>query len=232
VIRIDTHDWSDVAAALDAHGFAPVPGLLTAAECAGIADLYETEGPFRSHVRMARHGFGQGEYKYFAAPLPPLVAALRTALYPRLVPVARRWAARLGCGRGYPEAHADYLARCHAAGQTRPTPLLLRYGPGDYNCLHQDLYGAEVFPLQVVITLDRPGIDYRGGELMLVEQRPRMQSIGHVLTPGQGDAVVFAVNDRPRQGRRGDHRVRMQHGVSMVTAGRRRALGIIFHDAA
>jgi len=186
---------------------------------------------FRSRVVMARHGFGRGEYKYFSHPLPPLIASLRRALYPRLVPVANRWRAAMGQAADFPSCHADYLARCHAAGQRRPTPLLLQYGPGDYNCLHQDLYGEQVFPLQVVLLLSEPGRDFEGGELVMTEQRPRMQSRPMVLPLRQGDAAVIAVNQRPVQGTRGVYRVTMRHGVSAVRSGLRHTAGIIFHDA-
>jgi hypothetical protein len=181
---------------------------------------------------MARHGFGRGEYRYFAYPLPPLVADLRASLYPRLAPLANRWHERMGLPARFPAEHDAFLERCHAAGQRRPTPLLLRYGPGDYNCLHQDLYGDHVFPIQLAILLSRPGADFTGGEFVLTEQRPRMQSRAQVVPLGQGDAVLFAVNQRPQAGTRGDYRVTMRHGVSSVTAGRRHMLGIIFHDAA
>lgn len=224
-------DWSAVSDALDAQGWAVLPRLLETAECASIAALYE-DGAFRSTVNMARHGFGRGEYRYFAYPLSPPVQRLRTGLYPRLAPVANRWHARMGIERRFPDDHADWLAECHAAGQARPTPLLLRYGPGDYNCLHQDLYGDHVFPLQVAVLLSAPGRDFEGGEFLLTEQRPRMQSRGSVVPLSQGDAVVFAVSQRPVAGSRGDYRVTMRHGVSAVRSGRRHTMGIIFHDAA
>jgi hypothetical protein len=228
---VDTADWPRVAAALDAQGWATLPGLLDAAECGRLAALYEGEG-FRSRVVMQRHGFGQGEYKYFADPLPAPIPALRAALYAGLAPVANGWHERLGLAPRFPARHDDYLARCHAAGQGKPTPLLLRYGPGDYNCLHQDLYGAFVFPLQATVLLSRPGADFTGGEFVLTEQRPRMQSRVEVVPLGQGDAVVFAVNLRPQRGTRGDYRVAMRHGVSRVRSGRRHTLGLILHDAA
>lgn len=229
--RVDAIDWPAVAASLDAEGWAVVPGLLAGAECAALAARYDATDGFRNHVHMARHGFGRGEYRYFSYPLPPLVADLRTALYARLAPIANRWHARMGMVGRFPEAHADFLARCHAAGQARPTPLLLNYGPGDYNCLHQDLYGEHVFPLQLAVLLSAPGDDFTGGEFLLTEQRPRMQSRAAVVPLGKGDAVVFAVNARPVQGARGDYRVAMRHGVSALRTGQRRTLGLIFHDA-
>ena len=209
-----------------------LPGLLSGAECDATAALYGPGPAFRSHVVMARHGFGQGEYRYFAYPLPPLVQALRTMLYPRLAPIANRWHERMGIDGRFPDDHAAFLDRCHDAGQKRPTPLLLRYGAGDYNCLHQDLYGEHVFPLQVAVLLAAPGDDFSGGEFVLTEQRPRMQSRAEVVPLGKGDAVVFAVNQRPHRGTRGDYRVAMRHGVSKVRSGHRHTLGIIFHDAA
>ena len=230
--RVDRYDWPGLAAELDAYGAAVIPGLLTPGECASIAALYPDESHFRSRIVMARHGFGQGEYKYFAYPLPPLVAELRDALYPHLAPIANRWHEAMGLPARFPARHAEFVKRCHAAGQTRPTPLVLRYGPGDYNALHQDLYGEHVFPLQVAILLSRPGIDFEGGEFVLTEQRPRMQSRASVVPLGHGDGVVFAVNSRPVKGRRGSYRTKMRHGVSTVRAGRRHTLGIIFHDAA
>ncbi|WCM29925.1 2OG-Fe(II) oxygenase [Sphingomonas sp. QA11] len=208
-----------------------LPGLLSAAECDATAALYGPGPAFRSHVVMARHGFGQGEYRYFAYPLPPLVAGLRGALYPRLAPIANRWNERMGIDVRFPGDHAAFLDRCHEAGQSRPTPLLLRYGAGDYNCLHQDLYGEHVFPLQVAILLSAPGEDFTGGEFVLTEQRPRMQSRAEVVPLARGDAVVFAVNQRPHRGTRGDYRVALRHGVSKVRTGHRHTLGIIFHDA-
>lgn len=229
--RAGAMDWAAVLAELDAQGWAVLPKLLTGAGCDGVAGLYDGEG-FRSRVVMARHGFGQGEYRYFAYPLPPLVEGLRTALYPRLAPIANRWNERMGVGVRYPGSHAAFLERCHQAGQTRPTPLLLRYGMGDYNCLHQDLYGEHVFPLQVAALLSEPGQDFEGGEFVLTEQRPRMQTRAAVVPLGKGDAVLFAVSSRPVAGGRGDCRVLLRHGVSKVRAGRRHTLGIIFHDAA
>lgn len=225
------HDWTAIESALDREGWAVLPGLLTPQSCADLAAVYDADALFRSTVTMARHGFGRGEYRYFAYPLPPVVSALRTALYPHLAGIANRWHARMGMERRFPAAHADFLAECHAGGQMRPTPLLLRYGPGDYNCLHQDLYGEHVFPLQVAVLLSAPGTDFKGGELVLTEQRPRMQSRASVVPLAQGDAVVFAVNQRPVRGSRGDYRVTMRHGVSTIRRGRRHTLGIIFHDA-
>ena len=230
--RLAAFDWADIAASLDMRGWAVLPALLGAEQCRRVAALYDEETGFRSHVHMARHGFGRGEYRYFAYPLPPLVAALRTALYARLAGQANDWAARMGQAGDFPADHADFAARCHAAGQARPTPLLLRYGPGDYNCLHQDLYGAHVFPLQVALLLSAPGEDFTGGEFVLTEQRPRMQSRASVVPLNRGDAVIFAVNSRPVRGTRGDYRVTMRHGVSEVRSGRRHTLGVIFHDAA
>ena len=230
--RLAAADWGALAASLDAEGWAVLPGLLPADRCEEIASLYDGSDGFRSRIVMARHGFGRGEYRYFAYPLPPLVAELRTSLYARLAPIANRWHARMGMAARFPVDHAAFLARCHAADQTRPTPLLLRYGPGDYNCLHQDLYGAHVFPLQVAALLSEPGADFEGGELVLTEQRPRMQSRAMVVPLRKGDAVVFAVNARPVAGTRGPYRVHMRHGVSALRAGRRHTLGLIFHDAA
>ncbi|MBA3942012.1 MAG: proline hydroxylase [Sphingopyxis sp.] len=224
-------DWDTVAAILDAEGWAVLPGLLDGAACDEVAALYAGEAGFRSHIHMARHGFGRGEYRYFAYPLPPLVADLRAALYPRLAPIANHWHERMGTAVRFPAGHDAFLARCHAAGQRRPTPLLLQYGAGDYNCLHQDLYGEHVFPLQAAVLLSAPGADFAGGEFVLTEQRPRMQSRAAVVPLGKGDAVIFAVNARPVRGSRGDYRVAMRHGVSRIREGRRHTLGIIFHDA-
>jgi hypothetical protein len=221
-----------VDSALDTEGCAIVRGLLSPAECREMASLYADAERFRSRVVMARHGFGRGEYQYFAYPLPEPIAELRAALYPRLAEIANGWNAAMGLATRYPEEHAEFLARCHDAGQTRPTPLLLRYGEGDYNCLHQDLYGEHVFPLQVAILLSRPGVDFEGGEFVLTEQRPRMQTRPQVLDLRQGDAAVFAVHQRPVAGTRGVYRVNMRHGVSKLHAGERFTLGIIFHDAA
>jgi len=216
---------------LDLHGCAIFEKLLTPEECRAFAALYPEERRFRSTVHMARHGFGKGEYRYFRYPLPDKLAELRTTLYRRLVPVANRWNERMGIDRRYPAEHADYLAECHAAGQVRPTPLILQYGPGDYNCLHQDLYGELVFPLQVAVLLSEPGRDFTGGEFVLTEQRPRMQSRAEVVPLGLGDGVAFAVNQRPVTGSRGSYRVAMRHGVSRIRSGHRHTLGIIFHDA-
>jgi uncharacterized protein len=229
--RVAAMDWTRVAADLDASGVAPLEGLLTADECVELAALYDNERSFRSTIVMARHGFGRGEYKYFAYPLPGIVAALRPALYAPLVPIANRWNEAMGIDVRYPAAHTDFIKRCHAAGQTRPTPLLLKYGAGDYNCLHQDLYGEHVFPLQVVILLSEPGNDFTGGEFVLTEQRPRMQSRAEVVPLKRGDAAVFAVHHRPVQGTRGSYRVTMRHGVSRLRSGHRQTAGIIFHDA-
>ena len=230
--RVDAIDWAGVAAALDADGAALVEGLLARAQCEALAALYDEDAVFRSRVVMARHGFGRGEYRYFAYPLPDLVAELRAAFYPHLAPIANRWHEAMGLVARFPARHADFLARCHAAGQARPTPLLLRYAAGDHNCLHQDLYGEHVFPLQLVVLLAEPGRDFEGGEFVLTEQRPRMQSRPLVLPLRQGDAALIAVHQRPVQGTRGPYRVNLRHGVSTVRAGRRHALGIIFHDAA
>jgi hypothetical protein len=230
--RVSGIDWDRAAKDLDTRGWAVLPGLLSDAECEAASTLYGPSETFRSHVVMARHGFGQGEYRYFAYPLPPLVEQLRTELYPRLAPLANRWHERMGIDVRFPGDHAAFLDRCHAAGQARPTPLLLQYGPGDYNCLHQDLYGDHVFPLQVAVLLSQPDTDFDGGEFILTEQRPRMQSRASVVPLGKGDAVVFAVNARPHRGSKGDYRVKLRHGVSTVRSGQRHTLGIIFHDAA
>ncbi|KYF93325.1 proline hydroxylase [Sorangium cellulosum] len=230
--RVASVDWARVSQDLDAHGCAVIEGLLTGAECGDLAALYARDELFRSRVVMARHGFGRGEYKYFARPLPALVDSLRTRLYPRLAPVANRWSAAMGLDVRYPEELAGFVERCHAAGQVQPTPLLLQYGEGDYNCLHQDLYGELVFPLQVAILLSEPERDFTGGELVMTEQRPRMQSRPMVVPLRQGDAAVFAVRHRPVQGTRGVYRVNMRHGVSRVRSGHRHTVGIIFHDAA
>jgi hypothetical protein len=225
-------DWTGIAGELDAHGCAMLDALLSPQECRALAGLYAHDALFRSQVVMARHGFGRGEYKYFSYPLPDVVASLRDTIYPRLVPIANRWNAAMGSEVRYPDTHAAFLQRCHAAGQSRPTPLLLQYGAGDYNCLHQDLYGEHVFPLQVAILLSEPGRDFSGGEFVLTEQRPRMQSRVEVLPWRQGDAVIFAVHQRPVPGTRGSYRVNLRHGVSRVRSGHRHTLGIIFHDAA
>ena len=229
--RVGAVDWAGVAGNLDERGTATIQGLLDARECGEVAALYGRDDVFRSRVVMARHNFGRGEYRYFSYPLPSLVHELRTSLYERLVPVANGWNAALNVELRYPARHADFVARCRAAGQLRPTPLLLSYESGDYNCLHQDLYGEQVFPLQVAILLSQPGRDFTGGELVLTEQRPRMQSRAEVVALEQGDAVVFAVHQRPAKGSRGFYRVNMRHGVSRVRSGSRRTLGIIFHDA-
>lgn len=225
-------DWPNVLAELDANGAACIGALLDAEACRAMAARYQNPDGFRSRVVMQRHGYGQGEYRYFDYPLPDPVAALRGAIYPQLVPLANRWCERMNLETRYPADHADYLARCHAAGQTRPTPLLLQYGAGDYNCLHQDLYGAEVFPFQLAVLLSQPGVDFTGGEFVLTEQRPRMQSRPEVVSLMQGDAVLFAVHHRPVQGSRGSYRVNLRHGVSRIRSGQRHTLGIIFHDAA
>jgi len=224
-------DWTRIAAELDAQGWALTGPILTPADCAALAALYPGDAGFRSRVVMARHGFGQGEYKYFAYPLPAPVQRLRQGLYGPLAEIANRWAERLGEARRFPAALDDMLARCHAAGQVRPTPLMLTYGPGDYNCLHQDLYGEHVFPLQAAFLLDQPGRDFEGGEFVLVEQRPRQQSRPQVVPLAQGEGVIFAVRERPADGARGVHRRVLRHGVSTIRSGRRRTLGVIFHDA-
>jgi len=224
-------DWAAVSQRLDTAGYAILPGLLSPQDCADVAALYDREDLFRSRVVMARHNFGRGEYQYFCYPHPPLIARLREGLYGPLARIANRWADALGDAARFPETHAVYLARCHEAGQVRPTPLLLRYGPGDYNCLHQDLYGDLVFPLQAAVLLDEPGRDFEGGEFVLTEQRPRMQSRAMVVPLRRGDAAVFPVNQRPVRGSRGFYRVAMRHGVSEVRAGKRHVLGLIFHDA-
>lgn len=224
-------DWSGVEAALDAEGWATIEGLLSPQDCRKLAGSYGDDGLFRSRVVMARHGFGKGEYKYFSYPLPDAVAKLRAVLYPHLVPIANRWNETMGIDVRYPAAHEAFLERCHRAGQVRPTPLLLRYEPGDYNCLHQDLYGEHVFPLQVAVLLSDPAADFTGGEFVITEQRPRMQSRASVVPLDQGDAVVFAVHHRPVQGSRGPYRVMLRHGVSKLRIGARHTLGLIFHDA-
>jgi hypothetical protein len=225
-------DWRVVAEALDAEGYALLPGLLDATACAALAQRYTDDALFRSRVVMARHGYGRGEYRYFAYPLPEPIAGLREALYPPLAGIANHWNESLTIALRHPPSHREYLERCHAAGQARPTPLLLQYGPGDYNCLHQDLYGEQVFPLQVAILLSQPGRDFSGGEFVLTEQRPRMQSRAMVVPLTQGDAVIFPVRQRPVLGSGGRvHRVNLRHGVSRVTEGRRHVAGIIFHDA-
>ena len=229
--RLDQIDWQRISADLDAQGCAVFHKLLTSGECRALSSLYPDDARFRSRIVMARHGFGRGEYKYFNYPLPDPIAALRSALYGPLSAIANRWNETMGIDVRFPVDHAAFLKRCHAAGQTRPTPLLLQYDAGDYNCLHQDLYGEHVFPLQVAILLSQPGEDFTGGEFVLTEQRPRMQSRAEVVSLTQGDAVVFAVHHRPVAGTRGSYRVNLRHGVSRVKTGRRHTLGVIFHDA-
>ncbi len=229
--RIAALPWPALYEALDAHGNALIPGLLSAKECAALSARYDDHAAFRSRVVMSRYGFGSGEYKYYAYPLPAVVQDLRAALYPHLVDIANRWNETLDSPVRYPASHADFLARCHEAGQQRPTPLMLKYGSGDYNCLHQDIYGEHVFPLQVAVLLSQPGNDFSGGEFVVTEQRPRQQSRAEVVPLQQGDAVVFAVSHRPAQGARGAYRVNLRHGVSRVRAGQRFTLGVIFHDA-
>ena len=230
--RVAALPWPRIETELATRGCATTGPLFTPDECAALTALYGQDKPFRSRVVMQRHGFGQGEYKYFDYPLPVTLSDWREALYERLAPLANAWAPALGVDTPYPLRHAEYIARCHAAGQTRPTPLLLRYEPGDYNCLHQDLYGELQFPLQLTVLLSRPGEDFGGGEFVLTEQRPRMQSRAEVVPLQQGEAVIFAVNQRPVQGTRGTYRVTMRHGVSRVRSGQRMTLGLIFHDAA
>jgi uncharacterized protein len=229
--RADRVDWSAVSAELDAYGCARLPGILKTSECSALASLYNRPEHFRSHIIMARHGFGRGEYRYFRYPLPEMVETLRSTLYPRLAPMANAWQEALGSETRFPPNHEDFLARCHEAGQLRPTPLLLQYVEGDYNCLHQDLYGAHVFPFQVAFLLSSPDQDFTGGEFVVTEQRPRMQSRAEVVRLGQGDAVVFAVHHRPVRGGRGVYRVTLRHGVSRIRSGKRHTMGIIFHDA-
>ena len=229
--RVDGFDWQRIGRDLDQQGNALMEQLLSPAECRAIAGLYPNDHVFRSRVVMERHGFGRGEYKYFNYPLPDLLSELRTAVYPHLVPVANRWNEAMGIDVRYPEKHADFIECCHDAGQIRPTPLLLQYGVDDYNCLHQDLYGQHVFPLQLAILLSDPGADFTGGEFIMTEQRPRMQSRPMVAPLRQGDGVVFAVHNRPVRGTRGPYRVNLRHGVSRIRSGRRHTVGIIFHDA-
>jgi hypothetical protein len=229
--RVQDLDWPALSADLDANGWAILKSLLSADECALISGLYNDERRFRSHIIMARHGFGRGEYKYFSYPLPDLITGLRTAMYPHLAPIANRWNESMGIPVRYPDSHALFIERCHQAGQTRPTPLLLQYASGDYNALHQDLYGEHAFPLQLAILLSEPERDFTGGEFVLTEQRPRMQSRAEVVPLRQGDGVVFAVHHRPVQGTRGSYRVNLRHGVSRLRSGHRHTLGIIFHDA-
>jgi hypothetical protein len=229
--RIEAYEWQALAQELDGFGCAVLPKLLSPVECRALSGLYPAEEHFRSHVHMARHGFGKGEYRYFKYPLPDLLEGLRTALYPRLVDVANEWNERMGIDERYPDKHASFLRQCHDAGQSRPTPLLLQYVPGDFNCLHQDLYGDLFFPIQVAILLSEPGADFTGGEFVLTEQRPRMQSRAEVVPLHQGDAVAFAVHNRPVKGSKGNYRVNLRHGVSRVRSGLRHTAGIIFHDA-
>ena len=224
-------DWAAISTSLNEYGNAVLAGMLTPQDCEALTGLYQNEGAFRSRVVMERHGFGRGEYKYFSYPLPDAVQALRTSLYRHLAPVANEWNALMKLDVRYPAEHAAFLERCHAAGQPRPTPLLLRYETGDFNCLHQDLYGEHVFPIQVAFLLSEPGRDFTGGEFVLAEQRPRMQSRPEVVALRQGDAVAFAVHNRPVRGSRGNYRVSLRHGVSRLRSGRRYTLGIIFHDA-
>jgi len=229
--RVAALDLRRLGADLDGQGAATIERLLTAPQCEALASMYSRDELFRSRVVMSRHGFGQGEYRYFRYPLPPWIDELRAAAYTRLAPIANRWHEAMGHAVRFPDHHDAFIARCHAAGQTRPTPLLLRYGAGDYNCLHQDLYGEHVFPLQVVLLLSQPGRDFDGGEFVMTEQRPRMQSRAEVVPLRQGDGVVFAVQHRPVQGTRGVYRVTLRHGVSRIRTGRRYTVGIIFHDA-
>lgn len=229
--RVEALDWKEIASGLDEQGNAVLAHLLAPTECEWLAGLYSDDSVFRSRVVMGRHGFGRGEYKYFRYPLPNVIAELRTALYRRLAPIANRWNEAMGMEVRYPQEHGEFIRRCHEAGQVRPTPLLLQYEAGDYNCLHQDLYGEHVFPIQVALLLSEPGRDFTGGEFVLTEQRPRMQSRAEVVPLRQGDAVAFAVHHRPVRGTRGTYRVNLRHGVSRLRSGRRHTLGIIFHDA-
>lgn len=229
--RVETLDWARAQDELDTQGWTIAANLLSHLEADQIAALYSQPQGFRSHVIMGRHGFGRGEYRYFSYPLPSLIQSLRTAAYSNLAPIANRWCERLGQLTRFPPVHAAFLERCHAAGQLRPTPLLLRYGPQDYNCLHRDLYGEQVFPIQIAILLDQPGEDFDGGEFVMTEQRPRMQTRPMVLPLRKGDAAIFAVNTRPMKGVRGDYQVKLNHGVSKLRSGKRHTLGIIFHDA-
>jgi uncharacterized protein len=229
--RIAALDWGAIAAALDLHGCAVANGLVPPETCDALAKGYDDEDAFRSRIVMARHGFGRGEYKYFAYPLPPVVSELRAALYPALADIANPWNEAMGIGVRYPSTLAEFLDRCHRAGQTKPTPLVLRYGEGDYNCLHQDVYGEHVFPIQATVLLAVPGRDFTGGEFVLTEQRPRMQSRAEVVPLAQGDCVLFPVRHRPVRGSRGSYRVTMRHGVSRLRSGHRHTLGVIFHDA-
>lgn len=229
--RLRRYDQKTLSSELSGSGYTVLKNLLSPEECQSIAALYPQEGHFRSHINMERYGFGRGEYRYFKYPLPTILQELRTAVYPRLVPVANTWNERLGVDHRYPATHQEFLKLCHAAGQTRPTPLLLQYGPGDFNCLHQDLYGELVFPIQVAVLLSEPGRDFTGGEFVLTEQRPRAQSRAEVVDLRQGDAVAFAVHNRPAEGKKGHYRVNLRHGVSRLRSGHRHTVGIIFHDA-
>ena len=229
--RVDAVDWTRIHADLDSQGWAIVPKLLTHTEADFIAGLYRQEKGFRSQIIMARHGFGRGEYKYFSYPLPPVIAALRTSVYPHLAPIANGWQERMGKDVRFPRGHEEFLERCHQAGQVRPTPLLLEYGPEDYNCLHRDLYGEHVSPIQLAILLDQPGEDFEGGEFVMTEQRPRMQTRAMVLPLKKGGAAVFAVSSRPMRGVRGYYQVKLNHGVSKLYSGKRHTIGVIFHDA-
>lgn len=229
--RVDRLDWQRISQEIEEYGNASLPRILTPEECDALSAMYPDDQHFRSCVVMERYSFGRGEYKYFDYPLPEIISELRTALYAHLAPIANHWNEALDIKVRYPEEHADFIRRCHQAGQVRPTPLLLQYGPGDYNCLHQDLYGEHVFPIQVAILLSEPGRDFTGGQFVLVEQRPRMQSRVEVVSLQQGDAVAFAVHHRPARGKRGYYRVNFRHGVSRLRSGRRHTLGIIFHDA-
>jgi uncharacterized protein len=229
---IDGLDWPRIGADLDARGFATTGKLLDADACASLAGLYPRSDTFRSHIIMARHGFGQGEYKYFSYPLPDVIGSLRKAVYPHLVPIANRWAELMNQTQRFPDTLDDMLVRCHQAGQSRPTPLLLKYKADDYNCLHQDLYGEHVFPMQLVICLNEPGEDFEGGEFVVVEQRPRMQSKAEIVPLRRGEGAIFAVSHRPHKGSKGYYRVNLKHGVSRVRSGNRHTCGIIFHDAA
>jgi len=230
-MRVSNHDWDTLSEELSSYGCAVIEKLLSPDECRQIADLFREEDRFRNHIHMARHGFGKGEYRYFKYPLPDLIGGIRTALYPHLAGIANDWNERMSIDQRYPERHADFLKWCHDQGQTRPTPLLLQYVSDDFNCLHQDIYGDLAFPLQVAILLSEPEIDFTGGEFVLTEQRPRMQSRVEVVPLRQGDAVAFAVHHRPVKGTRGTYRVNLRHGVSRIRSGMRHALGIIFHDS-
>lgn len=229
--RVDHLDWTGAGADLDDVGIAAIGPVLTPVECSELRALYDEDGRFRSTIDMARHRFGEGQYRYFSHPLPTVVAEMRESFWPHLLPIARDWAARLKQPAPWPDDFDAWLSQCHAAGQARPTPLMLRYGPGDWNALHRDLYGDLVFPLQVVIGLDTPGHDYTGGEFVVVEQRPRMQSKAEVVTLRQGEAAIFATRERPKQGTKGIYRVQLRHGVSRIKRGERKTLGLIFHDA-